>query len=110
MKWHEPGVLVPETQVFLPGILAITLDQPWMISHVEDKAMKGHVVHRDRTAMLCSICTSNPPSYKSHRSETKLGLAYTHRGQKMGQSKLALDTLLGRMWPRLRACGFSLVA
>lgn len=51
-----------------------------------------------------------PLSDKSQGSETKLGLVYAPGGQRRGQGKLALGTLLGRMWPRLQACGFSLTA
>lgn len=79
MKWYEPGVLDPQSQVFLPEILAITLELPWIIPHDEDKAMKGHVVHRERTAMLCSVCTPTPLSYGSRGSD--LSWAWpTHTG------------------------------
>lgn len=57
-----------------------------------------------------SFCNSSHLSYKNKGSETKLGLAYTPKGQRRGRDKLALGALLGRMWPRLQACGLSLAA
>lgn len=81
------------------------LQQPWAVTHVTDKAVKGEGAHLNRAKMhytphtMVQSALSVPPaplSYESQRSESKPGLAYAPRDQ----GKLALDALLGRMWLR----------